>query len=98
MTAPTELILLPSLKARVGANGGLLLTQKYLDGAAAHARAWSGPVTSLFLLNHATSWDMDVVEIEPWNYSGDGHAVEMLPTDSLALAARGPVPVLPPTG
>lgn len=88
MIAPAELILLPSLTARVGANGGLLLTQKYLDGAAAYARAWPGPVTSLFRPSKATSWDMDVVEIEPGNYSGDGHAVEMFPSDSLALAAR----------
>jgi colanic acid/amylovoran biosynthesis glycosyltransferase len=88
MTAPAELILLPSLTARVGGHGGLLLTQKYLDGAAAYARAWPGPVTSLLRLNKATSWDMDVVEIEPGNYSGDGHAVEMFPSDSRALEAR----------
>jgi colanic acid/amylovoran biosynthesis glycosyltransferase len=88
MTAPAEPILLPSLTARVGAHGGLLLTQKYLDGAAAYARAWPGPVTSLFRLNKGTSWDMDVVEIEPGNYSGDGHAVEMFPADNLALEAR----------
>jgi colanic acid/amylovoran biosynthesis glycosyltransferase len=67
MTAPAEPILLPSLTARVGAHGGLLLTQKYLDGAAACARAWPGPVTSLFRLKKGPSWDMDVVEIEPGN-------------------------------
>jgi colanic acid/amylovoran biosynthesis glycosyltransferase len=88
MNAPDELILLPSLRARVGANGNVLLTQKYLDGAAAYARAWPGPVTSLFRPSNATSWDMDVVEIEPGNYSGDGHAVEMFPSDSHALEAR----------
>jgi colanic acid/amylovoran biosynthesis glycosyltransferase len=88
MSAPVELILLPSLRARVGANGNVLLTQKYLDGAAAYARAWPGPVTSLFRPSNATSWDMDVVEIAPGNCSDDGHAVEMLPTDRHALEAR----------
>lgn len=88
MTQPVELILLPSLKARAGAHGGLLLTQKYLDGAAAYARAWPGPVTSLFRPSNATSWDMDAVEIEPGNYRRDGHAVEMFPSDRQTLSAR----------
>ncbi len=88
MTAPVELLLLPSLTARVGAHGGVLLTQKYLDGAAAYARAWPGPVTSLLRLSKATSWDMDAVEIQPGDYSRDGHAVEMFPADARALATR----------
>jgi colanic acid/amylovoran biosynthesis glycosyltransferase len=88
LTSPIELILLPSLKARAGAHGGVLLTQKYLDGAAAYARAWPGPVTSLLRSSTTPSWDMDAVEIEPGNYSRDGHAVEMFPSDSQTLAAR----------
>jgi colanic acid/amylovoran biosynthesis glycosyltransferase len=88
MSVPTELILLPSLKARLGANGGLVLTQKYLDGAAAYAQSWPGKVTSLFRSTDSCSWDMDAIEIEPCKYSRDGHAVEVFPTDRKALAAR----------
>jgi glycosyltransferase involved in cell wall biosynthesis len=88
MIVPTELILLPSLKARVGPNGGLVLTQKYLDGAAAYARSWPGKVTSLLRSSNSCSWDMDAVEIEPGNYSRDGHAVEVFPKDRRELAAR----------
>ena len=88
MNSPAELILLPSLNARAGTNGGVLLTQKYLDGAAAYARAWPGPVTSLFRLSTAPSWDMDAVEIEPGDYGRDGHAVEMFPSGRRALATR----------
>lgn len=88
MIVPTELILLPSLKARVGPNGGLLLTQKYLDGAAAYARSWPGEVTSLFRFSDSCSWDMDAIEIEPGSYGRDGHTVEVFPTDCRALAAR----------
>lgn len=88
MTDPVELILLPSLAARQGESGGLLLTQKYLDGAAAYARAWPGPVTSLLRLSKTRLWDMDAVEIRPGDYSRDGHAVEMFPFDGRALATR----------
>lgn len=88
MTAPAELVLLPSLQARTGDHGGVLLTQKYLDGAAAYARVWPGPVTSLFRLTDAASWDMDAVEIQPGKYRQDGHAVEMFPADGRALATR----------
>ena len=28
-------------------NGGLVMTQKFLDGTAEYARTWPGPVTSL---------------------------------------------------
>jgi hypothetical protein len=35
MIVPTEPILLPSLKARLGANGATVLTQTYLDAALA---------------------------------------------------------------
>jgi colanic acid/amylovoran biosynthesis glycosyltransferase len=88
MTAPAELILLPGLRARVGAKGGVMPTQKYLDGAAAYVRAWPGPVTSLLRPDNSTSWDMDAIEIDPGDYSRDGHAVEMFPTESQALATR----------
>jgi glycosyltransferase involved in cell wall biosynthesis len=41
------MIVLSILKARPGPNGGLLLTQKYVDGVAEYARHWRGPVTTL---------------------------------------------------
>ncbi|WP_116599823.1 MULTISPECIES: glycosyltransferase [Primorskyibacter] len=62
--APRELILLPSLKARKGSEGRLVLTQKYLDGAGEYARTWPGPVTSLVNLETRPGIDMDQVETE----------------------------------
>lgn len=60
---PSELILLPSLKARRGTNGGLILTQKYIDGAAQYAKIWPGPVTSLVRIDTQPGSDMDQVEV-----------------------------------
>ncbi len=80
-----ELILLPSLTARRGPNGGLVLTRKYLDGAAEYARAWPGPVTSLFRLKETAAWEMDYVEILP---DSERHAIELVPDDPLDLRNR----------
>lgn len=62
----TELILLPSLKARRGPRGGLVLTQKFLNGAAQYAQTWpGGPVTTLVELTDTPGTDMDDVEVMP---------------------------------
>lgn len=62
---PAELILLPSLTAHRGLQGGLVMTQKYLNGAAAFAKRWPGPVTTLVSLANTPSSDMDHVEVMP---------------------------------
>ncbi|MGA0614276.1 glycosyltransferase [Paracoccus sp. KR1-242] len=82
---PTELILLPSLRAQRGPNGGLILTRKYMEGAAEYARHWPGPVTSLVRLDDHATTDMDHVEYMP----GEGETpLELRPEDGEALARR----------
>lgn len=60
----SELILLPVLKAHRGAGGRLVLTQKYLDGAAEYAKHWNGQVTTLAEVSQTPSTDMDHVEVQ----------------------------------
>ncbi|MTH34090.1 glycosyltransferase [Paracoccus limosus] len=80
-----ELILLPSLTAQRGPNGGLVLTRKYVEGAAEYARCWPGPVTSLLRLDTHPTTDMDHVEYHP----GDAETgLELRPDRPEALAAR----------
>ena len=82
---PRELILLPVLKANRGPNGGLVLTQKYLDGAAEYARSWPGPVTTLAEISGKRSTDMDHVEVMPGSIKT---GLEVRPADEAALAKR----------
>lgn len=82
---PRELVILPSLRARRGPGGGLVLTGKYLDGAAAFARGWPGPAVSLVGLTDRAGGDFDPVEVFG---SARGAAVEIRPDDPAALAAR----------
>lgn len=80
-----ELILLPSLPAHRGPRGGLVLTRKYVEGAAEYARYWPGPVTNLFRADPRPTTDMDQEEFLP----GDSvTGLELRPEDSDALAAR----------
>lgn len=58
-----ELIILPSLRARRGPAGGLILTQKFLDGVAEYCKSWPGQVTVLVLLTEEVTGDMDHVEV-----------------------------------
>jgi glycosyltransferase involved in cell wall biosynthesis len=80
-----ELILLPSLKAVRGTRGGLVLTQKFLDGVASYARSWPGPVTTLVQLAETLGSDMDHVEVLPGMALP---AIEVRPADPRALAQR----------
>ena len=80
-----ELILLPVLKANRGANGGLVLTQKYLDGAAEYAKSWPGPVTTLAEISDKRTTDMDHVEVLPGSAET---GLELRPADEAALAKR----------
>ena len=83
--APRELIVLPSLKAARGPRGGLVLTQKFVDGVASYARSWPGPVTTLVQLTGTLGSDMDHVEILP---ETPGPVFEVRPTRLEDLAER----------
>ena len=84
-SSANELILLPVLKAQKAASGPLIVTQKYLNGAAEYAKSWPGPVTSLFDVSPLPSTDLDHVEV-----AGDigGHAIEIRSRDLKVLARR----------
>lgn len=82
---PDELILLPPLRAQRGPRGGLVLTRKYLEGAAELARSWPGPVTSLLRLDDSPTTDMDHVEVLP---GAAGPGLEERPARAAGLAAR----------
>lgn len=82
---PNELILLPSLEAMPGPNGGLVLTQKYLSGVEAFAANWPGPVTSLVELRDTPTSDMDHVEVQ---LDGSRAGIELRPSGRAALAHR----------
>ena len=60
-----ELVLLPSLRAHRGPNGGLVLTQKFLNGVAKYAKTWPGQVTALVEISPTPTSDMDHVEVMP---------------------------------
>lgn len=80
-----ELVLMPSLKAHVGSRGGLVLTQKFLNGVAEYAKSWPGRVTALVEISKTYSSDMDHVEVLP----DDGKApLELRPGNAAELRAR----------
>lgn len=80
-----ELILLPSLKAQRGPRGGLVLTRKYMEGAAEYARNWPGPVSSLVELDPVPTTDMDHAEYLP----GEAETgLELRPPAGPELASR----------
>lgn len=87
MTSDTtpELIILSSLKARRGAAGRLILTQKFLDGVAEYARTWPGTVTTLVGLDTRPGVDMDQVET---NLEHSDYGLELRPKDPKELATR----------
>lgn len=63
--ARNELILLPSLTAGSGSNGGWMVSRKYLEGAAEYANTWPGPITSLFAIREDPFGHMDTIEVNP---------------------------------
>jgi glycosyltransferase involved in cell wall biosynthesis len=80
-----ELLILPSLLAWQGETGRLVVTRKFLTGAAAFARHWPGPVTSLLQKGKGPTTDLDPVEVG----QGEGQTgVEIRPTEPAALRAR----------
>ena len=82
---PTELILLPSLKAERRPNGGWILTSKYVSGAEEYAKYWPGQVTSLVSLRDDPPSDMDPIEVMPGKLST---GIELRPQSEADLARR----------
>lgn len=80
-----ELVLLPSLRANRGPNGGLVLTRKYMSGVSEYARHWPGPVTSLLRMSDVVTTDMDHAEFLP---GAAETGLEVRPEDPAALAER----------
>ncbi|MER2507719.1 glycosyltransferase [Amaricoccus sp.] len=88
---PTELLLLPSLRAKLGPNGGLVLTRKYMNGAAEYAKYWPGPVTTLAYLDDHLSDDMDHAEYMPGAAETGLEIRPIDPEEQAARLARGAV-------
>ena len=82
---PRELLLFPPLKAVRGPNGGLVLTQKYVEGIQEYAATWPGPITTIVSYRKTMTTDMDHVEIMP---TDPQIALEVRPEDPAALASR----------
>ncbi|KRS10812.1 hypothetical protein XM53_18890 [Roseovarius atlanticus] len=82
---PTDLVLMPILKAHRTEQGRLVVTQKYVDGANEYAKSWPGTVISLFKLSDKPSSDMDHVEVDGQDGS---HRIELLPRSPAELAER----------
>jgi glycosyltransferase involved in cell wall biosynthesis len=80
-----ELVLLMSLGASRGPRGGLVVTQKYLNGAAEYARRWPGHVTSLAIPCQTLSTDMDHIEALPDELT---MGLELRPDSTQALGER----------
>jgi colanic acid/amylovoran biosynthesis glycosyltransferase len=81
----SELIVLSNLRAQRGPKGGLVLTQKYLNGVAEYARHWPGRVSTLVRLDERPTTDMDPVEVDPARLS---FGLELRPSSEAALAER----------
>lgn len=80
-----ELIILPSLGANRGPTGGLILTQKFLDGVAEYGKSWPGSVSVLVSLAEGVTTDMDRVE---FLHSHHDYTVEERPSNLGALSNR----------
>lgn len=84
-TPRNELLILPSLAAHRSGQGGLVLTQKFINGVAQFAVDWPGRVSALIRLRDTPTSDMDHVE-------APGHTsrlrFEIRPSEADDLRAR----------
>jgi glycosyltransferase involved in cell wall biosynthesis len=79
------LVVLSNLPAQVGARGGLVLTQKFVNGVAEYAKTWPGRVAALVRLSDTRSSDMDHVEVMPDQLP---FALELRPTATEEMERR----------
>jgi colanic acid/amylovoran biosynthesis glycosyltransferase len=62
MEHSASLAVLPQLRARITPNGGVILTQKFIDGMEKYAEYWDGPVTAFMEPTEVASSNLDEVE------------------------------------
>ena len=79
-----ELLIVSTLKARVGNGGRLILTRKFIEGMNAYAAYWPGPVTTLVTITGERDSNLDHEEVDD---ASAQFRVEALP-DSLDEQAR----------
>ena len=60
-----ELLVMANIRAYRDVQGRLLLTRKFIEGVAAFARGWPGPVTVLIRVSDKRFSDLDPVEVLP---------------------------------
>ncbi len=80
-----ELIVMPALRAKSGADGRLVLTEKFVDGMRAFARQWPGRTTAMLDVTGEEMMELDAVS------PGDGElpfVVERIPDRSAQLRER----------
>jgi len=65
MDHSTTLAVLPSLSARITRSGGVVLTEKFIDGMQKYLEHWNGPVTAFMEPTHVPSSNLDEVETDP---------------------------------
>ncbi|MDY7107617.1 MAG: glycosyltransferase [Planctomycetota bacterium] len=65
MRAGEALYVLPSLRAGAGDEGGIVLTRKFIEGAAAYAERWPGPVVVCMRRRTGADTNLDHVEVDP---------------------------------
>jgi colanic acid/amylovoran biosynthesis glycosyltransferase len=61
----TTLAVLPALKARITPSGGIVLTQKFVDGMQKYVEYWDGPVAAFMEPAHVPTSNLDEIEIDP---------------------------------
>jgi len=95
MTTAGALYILPALRATPDAGGRILLTRKFLDGAAAYAERWPGPVMVCMSANDRPDGNLDHVSVEPdelpfsfrWLEASDRAVTRQIRPASLVLAS-----------
>ena len=65
MKRSTTLAVLPPLRAKATSSGGIVLTQKFINGIEKYLEYWDGPVAVFMEPTHAPSTNLDEVEVDP---------------------------------
>ena len=85
MKAGEALYVLPSLRAAAEPDGRIVLTRKFLDGAAAYAERWPGPVVVCMRRQTGADTNLDQVSVRPGDLP---FAFQWLEDDARAVAEQ----------
>lgn len=85
MADARELLVMANIRAYRDPRGCLLLTRKFIEGVAAYASRWPGPVTVLIRISDKLFNDLDPVEVVPGQLS---FGFEIRPETTPDLAQR----------